>query len=200
MTNYHLRKLVDENAKQLVEFLPELPPPVTLDTLLAQIPGSPAKVSERMQIIESLVVLHKKVVQSPATSIEQKLDLERRIWISLGVPLPEKSNVNTPLQTYSQVKNCLIEINKHRHQAVFYLGDIITTKYLVESRPSDLYWERYIIAPKVRVTFDGDLEEYLSPDQIEQFTSWISNFGEKCGNVLNKIDEKQDDALLDNFQ
>ena len=200
MTSYYLRKFVEDSQNQLAEFLPELPTPITLDVLLGQIAGSEKRVNERMAIIESLVALHKKVVQSPATSLEQKLDLEKRIWVSLGVPVPEKTEPEDPKQEFSQVKDCLIQINKSRHQAVFYLGDKITTKYLLESRPRDLYWERYRIAPKARVTFDGDLEEYLKPGQADEFAEWIAKFSERCGNILSKLEENKDEALLDNFE
>ena len=200
MTSYYLRKFVEDSQNQLAEFLPELPTPITLDVLLGQIAGSEKRVNERMAIIESLVALHKKVVQSPATSLEQKLDLEKRIWVSLGVPVPEKTEPEDPKQEFSQVKDCLIQINKSRHQAVFYLGDKITTKYLLESRPRHLYWERYRIAPKARVNFDGDLEEYLKPGQAEEVAEWIAKFSERCGNILSKLEENKDEALLDNFE
>lgn len=200
MTSYYLRKFVEDSQQQLAAFLPELTAPITLEVLLGQISGSEKRINERMAIIESLVSLHKKVVQSSSTSLEQKLDLEKRIWVSLGVPIPEKTVPEAPQEEFSQVKDCLVHINKSRHQAVFYLGDKITTKYLLESRPRDLYWEQYRVAPKARVTFKGNLDEYLKPGQAEEFTEWAAKFSERCGNILNKLEDSTDEALLDNFE
>ena len=199
MTSYYLRKFIEGRQEILHERIPNSQGEITLDQLLSRMCRDSLNDDAQINIIESLVEIHKTVTRTAApTSVIQNVD--QQLLASLGVA-ENITQSNTAESSITVTRDCLEKLNALRHQALFLLGDTIGTKYLLETQPNDPWCQKFTITSKTQITYQGKLNERLEPQQITDFQTWIDNFSKRCGHVLTTfVDSSSDDeALFDNL-
>ncbi len=65
-----------------------------------------------------------------------------------------------------------------------YLGNIMTAKYFHSSRPNFEWLNQFEINKSNQITFEGSLEDSVSPLQLRWFQAWINNFIESCSQII----------------
>lgn len=201
MTSYYLRKFVEDRQDSLHELLPDLHGTITLDRLFSRMKRQQQHTNENISIIESLVDIHKQMAKTAAPESMALQNLDKRLFASLGIKEAMAQENNNTL-SISIAKDCLEVLNNLRTQALFYLGDKIGTKYLLETRPTNQWCQQFQITPQKTVTFEGPLHENLKPEQVTEFETWIDNFVDRCGGILSKViqdSNTESEALFDNI-
>ena len=198
MTSYYLRKFIDDRQDTLHALLPDLHGEITLDQLFNRISQQQQDINKRISVIESLVEIHKQVLKTAPPASTEVQNLDKRLLASLGAVgnIPEAKSGKSSV---SVAQDCVKILNTLRTQALFYLGDKIGTKYLLETRPNDEWCQKFKIAPKTTVTYEGPLTEGLKPEQISYFETWINQFSDRCGTILDAFDQNENEALFDNI-
>lgn len=200
MTSYYLRKFIEDRQEIVHQLLPDLHGEITLDRLFVRMSRQDLMTDDRIRIIESLVDIHKKVAKSSAPDSLEVQNLDKRLLLNLGVK-GDVMQANASQASVSIVQDCVDLLNALRNQALFYLGDKIGTRYLLETRPTEQWCQQFEITSKAGVTYDGKLDEGLNPEQINCFETWTARFSQRCGNILTSFEQgsQPSEALFDNL-
>ncbi len=70
-----------------------------------------------------------------------------------------------------------------------YLGSIMTAKYFHSSRPNFDWLKQFEINKSNQITFEGSLEDSVSPLQLRWFQAWINNFIESCSQIIKDFSQ-----------
>jgi hypothetical protein len=192
MTSYYLRKFVEDRQDTLHQLLPDLHGEITLDRLFSRMCRESELNDSQINIIESLVGIHKQTAKSTASDSIELKNLETRLLASLGATeqLAPSSSVSPSILV---VKDCLEKLEPLRNQAFFFLGETIGSKYLLETQPQDPWCQKFKLTPNGGIIFQGQLSESLDAQQITYFQTWMDNFSMRCGNILSSFQESNSD-------
>ena len=202
MTSYYLRKFVEDRQDILHALLPEFRGAITLDRLFTRM-SRRGKSGEQIQVIESLVNIHKQLTKRSPPDSTEVLNLDKRLLLSLGI----EENMNQPDTHDSSITvagDCVEILNSLHTRALFFLGDKIGTKYMIETRPVELWCERFKINQNQKISYRGSLDERLSLQQVRCFESWVKDFAERCTDIMTAFEgdierktDPENEALLD---
>ena len=92
----------------------------------------------------------------------------------ISVGMRQKFTVKELLDRFSGICNC-----SNR-----YLGNIMTAKYFHSSRPNFEWLNKFEINKSNQITFQGALEDSVSPLQLRWFQAWINNYIESCSQII----------------
>lgn len=198
MTNYYIRKLYQQKDPYLLrvedlgdDFSAFLDLDQTLKTLYPS-----DQISTIIRQLEVLVQYHQTLAaQSPSNPTQLK-DLEQRIFAMLGETntsahqpgainsapsLPTKDPTVSPI-TVEQLLSILKDLYNY---GATYLGDTITTNYMIACRP-DLDWFGQFQVERARtIVYTGSLAETLDSTQLQGAQQWIIAFIDRCSQVIS---------------
>ena len=202
MTNYYLRKFIEDRQLILRALLPNVVGKVTLEILIQQMKQEGTLIDQKINEIESLVSIHKKLIQSaPSGSIEVE-NLDQRLLFSLGLEGKSPNHVDDDKKAVLVARDSVEILNVLKIKAQRLLGGQISMKYLLETRPQEQWCQKFKLSSKGKVTYDGPLNEQLNSLQIKCLESWVSCFSDRCRRIMpnfNQDASEDNQALFDDI-